>query len=61
MAVTKLRLGADGDAMVPAGQYFKRLAHALREANEREAARVRAIPMRHGRISARVSSELHPW
>ena len=35
MQVTKLRVRCDDDGLVPAGQYFKRLADALREANER--------------------------
>lgn len=35
MQVTKLRVRCDEDGLVPAGEYFKRLAEALREANER--------------------------
>lgn len=35
MQVTKLRAPTDENGLVPAGEYFKRLAGALREANER--------------------------
>lgn len=36
MHVDKLRIARDDIGLVPAGQYFKRVATALREANERE-------------------------
>lgn len=36
MHIDKLRVTPDDNGLVPAGQYFKRLAAALREANERE-------------------------
>jgi hypothetical protein len=37
MHIAKLRVPADENGLVPAGEYFKRLSLALREANEREA------------------------
>jgi hypothetical protein len=37
MHVAKLRIGASENGLVPAGEYFKRLAEALREANEKQA------------------------
>lgn len=58
MHVNKLRIGADENGLVPAGQYFKNLAQALREANEREAARAHAVPMRRGRIES-AQYEMH--
>lgn len=42
MHVAKLRVPTDENGLVPAGEYFKRLSAALREANEKEAARARA-------------------
>ncbi|MET0181351.1 MAG: hypothetical protein ABW199_00545 [Caulobacterales bacterium] len=36
MQVAKLRIRTEEGGLVPAGEYFKRLAEALREANERE-------------------------
>lgn len=44
MQVGKLRIAVDESGLVPAGQYFKRLARALREANEREAHERRRSP-----------------
>jgi hypothetical protein len=41
MQVTKLRVPMDENGLVPSGEYFKRLAAALRDANEKEA-RLRA-------------------
>ena len=38
MQVTKLRMTRSDEGLVPAGEYFKRLAHALREANARKTA-----------------------
>jgi hypothetical protein len=35
MQIAKLRVATDENGLVPAGQYFKRLAEALREANMR--------------------------
>jgi len=37
MQVAKLRVRTDENGLVPAGEYFKRLAEALREANEQQA------------------------
>ena len=37
MQVAKLRVRTDANGLVPAGEYFKRLAEALREANEVQA------------------------
>lgn len=37
MQAAKLRVRTDENSLVPAGEYFKRLAEALREANEAEA------------------------
>jgi len=37
MQVAKLRVRTDDNGLVPAGEYFKRLAEALREANEKQA------------------------
>jgi hypothetical protein len=41
MQIEKLRI-TDANGLVPAGQYFKLVADALREANAREAREVRA-------------------
>lgn len=49
MYADKLRV-TDDNGLVPAGQYFKRLAVALREANEREA-RVSRLHEREYRVS----------
>jgi hypothetical protein len=38
MQVAKLRIAREETGLKPAGQYFTRVAGALREANEREAA-----------------------
>lgn len=56
MQVSKLRIGADESGLVPAGQYFKRLAQALREANEREglAERPRRRATPHYECEARI-------
>lgn len=37
MQVAKLRVRTDENGLVPAGEYFKRLAEALRDANEKQA------------------------
>ncbi len=58
MHANKLRIGADENGFVPAGQYFKRLAQALREANEREVARTYAAPILRGRIDAPMRYEM---
>lgn len=52
MHVNKLRVATDENGFVPAGEYFKRLAFALREANE-EQARLerRAQAVRRGRAA----------
>ncbi len=36
MIVSKFRVPMDDNGLVPAGEYFKRLAAALRERNERQ-------------------------
>ena len=54
MKVTKLRIGADEAGLVPAGQYFQRLAAALREANERQAGRARVVRLQSRAVSPRV-------
>jgi hypothetical protein len=51
MHVTKLRIGADANGLVPAGEYFKRLAGALREANAREDGDYKSSSMRSGSSS----------
>ena len=50
MQVTKLRI-TDTNGLVPAGQYFKLVAQALRDANAREA---RKAPSCRQREAARV-------
>lgn len=43
MQVTKLSAGNAGNGLIPAGRYFEKLAHALRDENDREAQRQRAL------------------
>lgn len=52
MQVTKLRVPTDENGLVPAGEYFKRLAGALREANERAG----NVPMRARRAMRSVEA-----
>ena len=44
MIVNKLRVSIDEDGLVPAGEYFKRLAAALRDANDRQEIAARGAP-----------------
>lgn len=52
MQVTKLRVAND-NGLVPAGQYFSRLADGLREANERAAAIVDAYEEQERKLERR--------
>ena len=44
MHVNKLQI-TDSNGLIPAGQYFKLLAKALRKANAREAAKASVSPL----------------
>ena len=52
MHISKLRVPAEENGMVPVGTYFERLANALREANER-AGNIEAAPRAKVRSSVR--------
>lgn len=51
MVVSKLRIPTDENGLVPAGEYFKRLALALREANERQEMAARQAQTRRAKRS----------
>lgn len=53
MQVQKLRAGAADHGLVPAGQYFARLARGLEEANSREAALRRKLDNEDRQLEAR--------
>lgn len=53
MRVEKLRGAADDSGLVPAGQYFAKLARGLEQANVREAARRAQLDQEDRRLEAR--------
>lgn len=53
MRVEKLRCSADDNGLVPAGQYFAKLARGLEHANARESAHRAALDEEDRRLEAR--------